>query len=146
MKEGERARQTDALGRESARTFDARYHQRGLPTRVEAARGARDRGAAVGGIWGLPAPICPNLHSSMCSSRASPIGCLSGNRARGAGACGVLADGNTVPVHLPPRTKEDAARLRKSFQGPAPGAACPIFSLRVRHGPEEGRFGDYFMP
>ena len=61
-------------------------------------------------------------------------------------ACGVLADGNTVPVHLPPRTKEDAARLRKSFQGPAPGAACLIVSLRVRHGPEEGRFGDYFMP
>ena len=46
--------------------------------------------------------------------------------------------------HLPPRTKEDAARLRKSFQGPAPGAACPIFSLRVRHrsrgGPVWGLF------
>jgi hypothetical protein len=58
----------------------------------------------------------------------------------------VLPDGNTVPAHLPPRTKEDAARLRKSLQGPAPGAACLICSLRVRHGPEEGRFGDYFMP
>ena len=48
MKEGREGEATDALGRESARTFDARYHQRGLPTRVEAAHGVR---AIVERLW-----------------------------------------------------------------------------------------------
>ena len=35
-------------------------------------------------------------------------------------ACGMLADGNRVPVHLAPRTKEDTARLPEVLPGPAP--------------------------
>ena len=35
-------------------------------------------------------------------------------------ACGVLADGNRVLVHLAPRTKEDTARLPEVLPGPAP--------------------------
>ena len=51
------ARQTDALGRKSARTFDARYHsavcRRARPTAVEPHGVRAIRGAAVGGIWGF---------------------------------------------------------------------------------------------
>ena len=47
-----------------------------------------------------------------------------------------------------PATADQGGRGKapEVLPGPAPGAACLIFSLRVGQGPEEGRFGDYFMP
>ena len=46
-------------------------------------------------------------------------------------ACGVLADGNRVLVHLAPRTKEDTARLPEVPSRTRASAACLIGSLRA---------------
>jgi hypothetical protein len=96
--------------------------------------GARARGAAVGGIWGLPAAI--SLIYVFVEGLAV-LAVLAG--------CGVLADGNRVLVHLAPRTKEDAANCRKSFQDLRPGLPDRL-APRGSKGPEEGRFGGNFSP
>jgi hypothetical protein len=101
----------------SSRTFDARYHsavcRRARPTAVEPHGAARDRGAAVGGILGVCQP------RSVRVSRASPSGCVSGNRARGAGRVRGTADqgGHGKAAGSPSRT--------------CAGAACLIGLLRV---------------
>src|SRR6266851_5843576 len=68
----------------------------------------------------------------MCSSRASPSGCVSGNRARGEAACGVLPDGNRVLVHLAPRTKQGGdGKAAGSPSRTCASAACLVGLLRV---------------
>ena len=63
----------------------------------------------------------------------------------GLAACGVLADANSLLVHLAPRTKEDAASCRKPFQDPRPGLPDRL-APRGSKGPEDGRFGGNFSP
>jgi hypothetical protein len=62
-------------------------------------------------------------------------------------ACGVLADGNRVLVHLAPQTKEDSARLPEVLPGPAPARlACDRLASRGSKGPEGGPLAGYFTP
>lgn len=58
-------------------------------------------------------------------------------------ACGVLADGNRVLVHLAPRTREDC---RESIQDLRRRDLPDRLAPRGSKGPEQGRFGGYFAP
>ena len=80
----------------------------------------------MGGIWGVASRdrsefaliyVFVEGLAERLSSRATVLAVLA--------ACGVLTDGNRVPAHLAPRTKEDTARLPDVLPGPAPGRSLP---------------------
>ena len=59
-------------------------------------------------------------------------------------ACGVLADGNRVLVHLAPRTRGGHGKAAGSPSRTCAGATCLTrLAPRGSKGPEQGRFGGY---
>jgi hypothetical protein len=94
--------------------------------------------AYMGGCQPRSVRVCTDLcvrrgPRRAAASRATVLAVLA--------ACGLLADGNRVLVHLAPRTKEDTARLPEVLPGPAQRGLPDRLAPRESKGPEKAGLG-----